>query len=184
MKVSQTLIIRRCWSRSIRPFIILISLTAFAGSAATASDGWNFTAGMGVYTENVYIGSDDYYVTPLPTFKAQYTRGGVSYSISLLEGLGVTYMNQQGGFLASVTINAGDRRNSKEYSVVGFDFDQSDKTEALLKDSPDLFTQIYVSTMFAYPTPVGMVGASLGYYPTTVEYSRDGLEDEVRQGFL
>jgi len=174
----------RCWSQLGRAVLSFVIVLACCATTVVAQQGWDFSVGTGVYTENVYIGSDDYYVTPLPSFKANYTRGAISYSISLLEGLGVTYMNQQHGFLASVTINAGDRRNSEKYSVVCFDVDHSDKTRALLKDSPDLFTQIYVSTMFAYPTPVGMVGASLGYYPTTVEYNRDGIEDEVRQGFL
>ncbi|MCK4413719.1 MAG: MipA/OmpV family protein [Candidatus Eisenbacteria sp.] len=177
-------VIPRRWSQLGRAALSFVLVSACCATTAVAQRGWDFSVGAGVYTENVYSGSDDYYLTPLPTFKAMYTRGGLSYSISLLEGLGVTYMNQQRGFLASVTINAGDRRNSEQYSVVGFDVDHSDKTRTLLRDSPDSFTQIYVSTTFAYPTPVGMVGASLGYYPTTVEYNRDGIDDEVRHGFL
>ncbi|MEA3296239.1 MAG: MipA/OmpV family protein [candidate division Zixibacteria bacterium] len=177
--------IRQRWSRLVRPFIILISLTAFAGSAVVASERWDFTAGMGVYTENVYIGSDDYYVTPLPSFKANFTRGAISYSISLLEGLGVTYVNPRRGFLGSVTINAGNNsRSSDVYSIIGFDVKHSDKIRTFLKDTPDLSTPYYVSAMFAYPTSVGMFGASLGYYPTTVENNQDGIEDDVRHGFL
>lgn len=177
-------VIPRCWSQLGRAVLSFVLVLACCATTVVAQQGWDFSVGMGVYTENVYIGSNDHYVTPLPSFKAIYTRGAASYSISLLEGLGVTYVNSRRGFLTSLTVNVGDRRNSENYSVVAFDVDHSNETRALLRDSPDLFTQIYVSTMFAYPTPVGMFGVSLGYYPTTVEYNRDGIEDEVRQGFL
>ena len=178
-------VIPRCWSQLGRAVLSFVLVSVCCATTAVAQQGWGFSVGMGVYTENVYIGSDDYYVTPLPSFKANYTRGAISYSISLLEGLGVTYVNPRRGFLSSITLNAGNNsRNSDVYSIFGFDVKHSDKTRTFLKDTPDLSTPYYVSAMFAYPAPVGLFGASLGYYPTTVENNQDGNEDEVRLGFL
>jgi len=87
-------------------------------------------------------------------------------------------------FLVNLTANVGDRRNSENYSVVGYDTEYSDKTRALLKDSPDLSTNVYVSAMFAYITSIGVFGVSFGYHPTTIEYNQGGLDNEVGHGFI
>jgi len=35
-----------------------------------------------------------------------------------------------------------------------------------------------------HPVPFGVLGAALGYHPTTVEYEQNEISDELRHGFL
>lgn len=170
------------WGHHLAIMVVLIGMTL--SGTSRAQDGWSFTAGAGVYGENVYFGSGEYYLTPLPTFKATYTRGGVSCSISLLEGLNLTYVDQSRGFISSLEVNAGNRRNCDSYSVAGFDINHSDKTQALLAGTPDVFTELYLKAMFAYPTPVGVMGVSAGYHPTKVEHRQETTPDATKHGFL
>jgi outer membrane scaffolding protein for murein synthesis (MipA/OmpV family) len=146
--------------------------------------GWEFSVGAGIGGETVYSGSDDYYIAPLPSVKASYSSGNVNYSLSILEGLGITYMNPNWGLMASASVNAGATRDREEYTVIGVPVKHSARTRALLAGSPNLNTPLAVTTMLAYPSPIGLFGVSLGIHPTSVEYNRTDRQDETRNGML
>jgi len=171
MKRIQTLI--ACW---------MILLAAQAANAQ--QNGWEFSVGGGVAGEYVYLGSDDYYVAPLPSFKASYTHKNVNYYLSLLDGLGVTYMNPGWGLMMDVNLNAGSYRDPDEYNVVGVPVKHSADTKRLLADTPSLDTPLALTLMLATTTQIGMFGASVAIHPTSVEYQRAGLEDETRTGLI
>lgn len=155
-----------------------------AQSAKNQQNGWKSSVGVGVAGENVYVGSDDYYVVPLPSFKASYTHENVNYSLSLLEGLGVTYMIPDWGLMVDVNLNAGSTRDPEEYTVLGVPVEHSSDTKRLLAGTPSLDTPLALKTMLATPTQIGMLGASVAIHPTSVEYQRTGLEDETRTGLI
>lgn len=169
MKRMQTLI--ACW-------MILLA----AQSANAQQNGWEFSAGGGVAGEYVYPGSDDYHVAPLPSFKASYAHENVNCSLSLLDGIGVTYMNPGWGLIVDVNLNAGSTRDPEEYSVLGVPVKHSADTKRLLAGTPKLDTPLALKTMVAKTTQIGMFGASVTVHPTSVEYQRAGLEDETRTG--
>lgn len=161
---------------------LVVLLTAQTLRAQQSS--WEFSLGAGMGGENVYLGSDDYYISPLPSLNATYTSGNMSYSLSLLDGLGITYMNPNWGLMASVNVNAGATRDSEDYKVIGFSVKHSNKTKTLLEGSPDLNTPLTVTTTLAYTTPVGLFGVSMGYHPTSVKYNQTAQKDETRNGLL
>ena len=146
--------------------------------------GWQFTMGGGIAGENVYPGSDHYYLMPLPNLKAAYDRGSVHYSLSLLEGLQVTWRAPRYGLLASLNINAGDTRKADEYSVLGMAVKHRDDTRRRLAGTPDLDTPLALNAMLAAPSPVGVFGVALTYHPTRVAYPQGDLTDETRGGFV
>ena len=159
--------------------IVLAAQTLYA-----QQPGWEFSLGAGIGGENIYVGSDDYYIAPLPSAKASYTSGNFNYSLSLLEGLGITYMNPSWGLMASVNVNSGATRNSEEYKVVGVSVKHSAKTRTLLEGSPNLNTRLAVTTNLAYVTPIGLFGVSLGIHPTSVAYNQTARKDETRNDML
>lgn len=171
MKHLQTLI--ACW-------MILLA----AQSANAQQNGWKFSVDGGVAGENVYVGSDDYYVAPLPSFKASYSHENVNYSLSLLDGLGVTYMNPAWGLMVDVNLNAGATRDPEEYTVIGVPVKHSSDTKRLLAGTPNLDTPLALTTTLATMTQIGMFGVSAAIHPTSVEYQRPGLEDETRTGLM
>ena len=171
MKRIQTLI--ACW-------MILLA----AQSANAQQNGWEFSVGGGVAGEYVYPGSDDYYVAPLPSFNASYTHENVNYSLSLLDGLGITYMNPGWGLMMDVNLNAGSYRDPDEYTVVGVPVKHNSDTKRLLADTPSLDTPLALTIMLATTTQIGIFGASVAIHPTSVEYPRVGLQDETRTGLI
>lgn len=145
---------------------------------------WQFSIGGGVCSENVYVGSDEYYVTPVPNLNASYKRGNFDCSLSLLEGLGFTYMRPDLGLIANFTINYGPTRHSEEYSVAGITMKHSSRTKELLKGTTNCDTPYAYNTMVASVTPIGLFGISLGIHPTSVEYAAVGRDGETRTGLL
>lgn len=170
--------------KHIKALFVAIAVLLATHMLYAQEAGWNFTLGGGVAGENVYVGSDDYYLMPLPNFKASYAKGSFDYSFSLLDGLGVTYTNQKLGLLTSVTVNAGESRNSQEYSLLGMQVKHSAPTLELLKGTSNLDVPLALDVTLAYLTPVGLFGASLAYNPVTVEYNQTSLKDETRHGFV
>ncbi len=171
--------------KRIKIYLIGIAVLLATQTLPAQETGWGFTVGGGICGENVYVGSDDYYVMPVPNVKASYSKGRVAYSLSVLEGLGVTYMNPNLGLLAGVNINAGETRNSEEYSVLGIPVKHSTKTRKLLEGTPNTETPFAFNLMLAYSSPVGIFGVSLAYHPISVEYNQtDDLKDETRHGYM
>jgi len=157
----------------------------FASQTLHAQEsGWKVSLGAGMAGENVYIGSDDYYITPLPSLNASYASGNVTYSLSILEGLGITYMKPDWGLIASVNINGGATRDTEEYKVMGISIKHADKTKTLLEGSPDLNTPFTVNTTLAYATPVGLFGVSATIHPTSIKYNQVAQKDKTRNGML
>lgn len=164
---------------SIGVQMLFASQTLFAQET-----GWDFSLGGGIASENVYVGSNHIYVTPVPDFSASYTRGSFTYSLSLLEGLSVTYMSEHLGLIASVNANYGETRNPKEYRVLGVHVKHRAETRALLEGTSNLDTPTAFTATLAYPTPIGIFAATLTYHPTNVEYNRADLKDETRHGYV
>lgn len=165
---------------------VSIALTALlAAGAAFAGEGWDFTVDAAALADNTYVGSDEYYVAPLPAFRASRDAGATTWFVSLpLEGIGVSHRNATSGLTGSVSMNFGGLRSPEEYSVVGFPTRHGDKALALLAGSPEIATPIIVEAKVEYPVPFGMLGAALGYHPTSVEYEQVEISDELRHGFL
>lgn len=162
----------------------LCLLTAIGVQPLDAQDSrWTFTAGVGIGGENVYPGSDDYYVSPLPSMSASYRSGNLSYSISILDGVGITYIIPKWGLIATANVNAGARRDPAGYSVLGISVDHSEATRELLADSPDLDAPLVLSTTLLRATPIGLIGASLDVHRTTVGSFR-AQPDHVRTGLV
>ncbi|MBD3218104.1 MAG: hypothetical protein GF310_07500 [candidate division Zixibacteria bacterium] len=171
-----------CNSMKMILFTALITLGLMV--TASAESNWNFTLGAGVYGEGVYKGSDDYYVTPLPAFKATYLSGQFLYSFSILEGISATYMNQKYGLMSTINVNFGYKRDSEEFSVVGVPVKHSDKTSRFLEGTPNLETPATISFSLDYLTQAGMIGINIAYHPTKMEYDRNGYEDNTRHGVV
>lgn len=146
--------------------------------------GWEISLGAGMAGENVYLGSNDYYITPLPSLNASYASGNVTYSLSLLDGVGITYMKPNWGLMASVNVNAGATRDPEAYKVMGISVKHAGKTKALLEGSPDLNTSFTVNTTLAYATPVGLFGVAATIHPTSVKYNQATQKDETRNGMV
>lgn len=153
--------------------------------SAPAQDGWDFTVDAGVFAESVYVGSDEYYVTPLPSFRASRSAGAFTYFISLpLEGIGVSHTHAGSGLTSSLTVNFGGQRQAGEYSVVGFPVKHSDRTRDLLAGSPDVATPVFVEASVDYPTALGILGASVGYHPTSVEDDLANRDETMKHGLI
>ena len=144
----------------------MIAITAMPSAAQ--QPGWAFTVGAGVGSENVYPGAEEFFVTPLPSASASYTAGTTSYSISILEGLGITHVIPQWGLIANANINAGPRRDSSGYSVLGVSIDHTASTQALLVGSPDLDAPVVLNASLLRATPIGLIGASVAVHRTSV----------------
>lgn len=149
--------------------------------SAAQQPGWTFTAGLGVGSENVYPGAEDFFVTPLPSASASYTAGSTSYSISILEGLGITHVIPRWGLIADVNLNAGPRRDAAGYSVLGVEIDHTPSTQALLVGAPDLDAPFVLKASLLRATPIGLLGASVGVHRTSVESPQ---QQETRTGLL
>ncbi len=172
------------WTRVTKICLaVLIALTC-TEKMAEAKDGWDFAMGGGVYSSNVYVGSEDYYITPFPTVEAVYGMDDVSLSLSLLNGIGVTYFNQENGLIGDITLTSGEERDSEEYSVLWIAKDHSERTKRLLADSPKVSTPIVVNGMIGYQVLNGIIGANIGYHLIDVDYTLAGQKDPDYQGIL
>jgi outer membrane scaffolding protein for murein synthesis (MipA/OmpV family) len=161
---------------------VLAMLGLFLASVYPAENGWEVELGAGILRSPVYAGSDDWYVAPIPGFEVAYSTGRLSFSASLLDGLGATYVDERYGLLASVGINFGEERDSEEYSLVVVPTDHSERAGRLLEGTPTVRGLLKADLTLGALTPIGLVGAALGYRPTTVDYG-DGQE-RTYNGFL
>jgi len=170
--------------QSIKAIMIAAILLLIIKTLPAQRSNWEFQLGGGICSENVYLGSDDYYVTPLPNFKASYTGGSFTYSISILEGLGINYMKPILGFYTGLNINVGETRNTEEYSVAGVSVKHNKKTQKLLEGTPDTETQLALDLMLIYPSRIGLLGLSMAYHPTQVRYNEGDMKETIRNGYI
>lgn len=177
-------IIRKLGAKKAAVLFLAITASLMAGPAR-AAEGWVFTGGVGVLSTNVYVGSDDSFVVPLPTLTAEYSKGAASYSVSVLEGLTATYYSEDYGLLGSLNLTFGNERDPDNYYLAGISFKHSDKTRRLLEGTPSVSSAAAVlNASLQYPTAYGVLGASLGYHPTTVDHRVSGLDDDFRNGLI
>jgi len=148
-----------------RRWILLGLVAALTAPFAAADDGWAFSFGGGVLHEPVYEGSADTYRTPVPAARVEYTAGALSLSASLLDGLGVSYIHERSGVLGSIGVVPGPERNPDGYAPLFTEIDHSAETRRLLAGTPTVRSPVEADLMVGAVTPVGVVGATLGYRP-------------------
>jgi hypothetical protein len=110
-------------------------------------------------------------MSPFPSVDVSYTTGGLSISASILDGLGVSYMHEGRGVLGSVSVNFGAERDSEGYSFLATNVDHDRRTRELLEDTPAVRTVVAADATLGVLTPVGVLGTTVGYRPSVVEYS-------------
>jgi outer membrane scaffolding protein for murein synthesis (MipA/OmpV family) len=150
----------------------LLLLTLMAGCASrflAAEDGWGVSLGAGLVRSPVYEGSGDYYISPVPDVNVGYTTGGLSFSASLLNGLGISCMHSESGFLANINVAQGPERDSEVYTPLIDEVEHSGDTQRLLEDTPTARSPVSTELTVGTATPVGLVGMTIGYRPTVVE---------------
>jgi outer membrane scaffolding protein for murein synthesis (MipA/OmpV family) len=168
-------------------WIIAGTAAAFAlvgASVACAEDGFEMSIGAGVVGAPVYEGAREYYATPIPSVDLSWTRGGFSLSASVLDGLGVSYLHGGSGVLCSATLNSGETRSREEYAPLFSPVEHSRRTQRMLEGTPDASGLLAADATSGVITPVGLVGATAGYRPTTLDYPAGGADDETLHGFL
>jgi outer membrane scaffolding protein for murein synthesis (MipA/OmpV family) len=149
-----------------------------------AEDGFEMSVGAGVVGAPVYEGAREYYATPIPTIDLSWSRGGLSLSASILDGLGVTYFHGGSGILLGASLNSGETRAHDRYSPLVTEVDHSSRTQRRLAATPDAAGILAADATAGMITPVGLVGAVAGYRPTALDYPGDSASDETLNGFL
>jgi outer membrane scaffolding protein for murein synthesis (MipA/OmpV family) len=170
--------------RTITSVTIAVIILIMTKTLSAQDSNWEFQLGGGICSENVYLGSDNYYVTPLPNFKASYTGGRFSYSISILEGLSIHYMKPILGFYTSINFNVGETRNTEEYSVAGVAVKHNTRTRDLLEGTLNTETQLALDVMMIYPSRIGLFGLSMAYHPTKVGFDQENVKETTRDGYV
>ncbi len=170
----------RCASRDLRSgpaartAILLGAALLFAVPAAFAGEGWEFSLGAGGFASSAYPGSDERFLAPVPMAKAAYSSGGFEASASVMEGLGLRYVDMEARVFASLGLNFGEKRGAEEFSAGLFSRRHDAETRSLLEGSPETESLLRAGLKLGWISPVGVVGASLDYHPTRVEGA--GLE--------
>lgn len=161
--------------------LALVMILPFAPSRAVGqTEHWESCLGGGVYVSPVYPGSDTAYAVAMPYARVVYTRNRISCAASLLDGLGITYTNEDNGLITAVSMNTGDERNSRTYTVLGETRRHSEKVRRLLDGTPTVSTGLRTEIMLGLVSQFGVVGWSLDYHPT--RQSGDG--HRLYHGFL
>ena len=164
----------------VLPTILAFVLAVFAPPSASAQ-GWDLELRVGAITEPIYPGSDDAYLVPIVDLQASTRRGAWSWSASLLQGLDLTWFDPQRGWLVALNVNQGDERRPDVYSVAGFERDHDDATRRLLAGSNEVSNPVNATVTLGRLTPIGIVGVSLAYLPTTLESTDD---DDLAHGLV
>ncbi len=173
-----------------RTLMLLVLIAGCCAPFAAAQDGWDLSVGAGVAQTPVYEGSESYFMSPFPAVDVSYTTGGVSISASILDGLGVSYMHEGLGIFGSVSVNFGEERDSEGYSFLATQVDHDKRTRKLLEDTPTVRTVVAADATLGVLTPVGVLGTTIGYRPSVVEYngasgpSGGGGTDTTYQAFV
>ncbi len=154
-----------------RTLMLLVLIAGCCAPFAAAQDGWDLSVGAGVAQTPAYEGSESYFMSPFPSVDVSYTTGAVSISASILDGLGVSYMHEGLGILGSVSVNFGEERDSEGYSFLATQVDHDKRTQKLLEDTPTVRTVVAADATLGVLTPVGVLGTTIGYRPSVVEYN-------------
>lgn len=158
-----------------RTLVLLVLVIGCLAPFASAEDGWDLTLGAGIVQSPVYEGSRDYYLSPFPTVAVSYTTGEVSFSASLIEGLGVTYANSDRGVLTSLSVSPGSERSRDGYDLLFRHADHTRETSRLLEGTPTAKGIVTTNFTLGFVTPVGLVGTGVGYVPTSTGKTYHGF---------
>lgn len=170
----------RTLRRAMVALALVMILPVTPSRAVGQAENWESCLGGGVYVSPVYPGSDTVYAVAMPYARVGYTRNRISYAASLLDGLGMTYSNEDNGLIVAVSMNTGDERDSRTYSVIGETRRHSEKVRRLLEGTPTVSTGVRTDIMLGLVSRFGLVGWSLEYHPT--RQSGDG--HRLYHGFL
>jgi len=163
--------------------VVLLCLACVLENAL-ADNQWDFTVGGGFYRDSVYAGSDDFYVVPVPIARASYARGNLSFYLSLLNGIGVSWFNEEKGLTASTSVRYGQERDSREYSLMGIMAVHSERTKRLLADTPTASAPVVYDATISCRALKGTIEASVEWYPTSVDYHLAGQQDRDFNGLI
>ncbi len=150
-------------------FLLIALIVGCATPFVNAQEGWEISLGAGLAQSPVYEGSEDYYVSPFPAVDVGYTTGSFSFSASILDGLGLSYMHPEGKLLTSISVAPGAGRDSDGYSLLFSQADHSKQTQELLEDTPTVRGIVSTDLTIGTITRVGLFAASVGYRPTDAE---------------
>jgi len=170
-------------NRVINIILIGLCFLTFGSPNALA---WETSGEVGaglLYTE-VYTGSDEFYLTPLPIFKIALEGERNSIYLSIIDGVGVRHIFGTNGYFTDISLNFGSERDSQHYTVMGFERSHSDRTKSFLKNTPTVSTDVIGKMAFGYSAQWGTIICSAEYHPTKVDYSDSLTEDENLEGFL
>lgn len=152
----------------MKKLFLLILLAVPAAPCLAAEEGWDFSLGAGLLVAPVYEGSGDTCVSPLPRLSISYSTGSLSFSASLLDGLGISYLHGGSGILASLKVAPGPGRDSEGYSTLLTKAAHSDGTQRLLEGTPAARGVVSTDLTLGALTAVGLFGVTVGYRPTQV----------------
>ena len=168
----------------LKSWLLSFCFVCIMTGTTLAQDGWDFSVGAGVYSENVYTGSDDLYVAPGLLVQVGYSLGDFGFSLNLHEGPSMVYTNKETGIQGKLEVSFDQERDSQSYSVFGRDEDHSDTTKRLLQDTPTVATEVAPKLSAELPTSLGMWGVSVAYHSTSVDYPIAGQMDKDYAGWL
>jgi outer membrane scaffolding protein for murein synthesis (MipA/OmpV family) len=160
---------------SHRKTFVAAALLLCVALSAPAEDRWSFSLGGGALASNVYLGADEFYVAPLPFFRAAYRTGKIEFFASVLDGLGLQYLDMGHHLFATAGVNLGSKRDSETYNALLIPIDHSARTKRLLAGAATAWNPAYAFCLLGWISPVGILGGALYYQPTIVSGESDQL---------
>jgi hypothetical protein len=108
-------------------------------------------------------------MAPAPILKVSYGVGNLNLYASFLDGLGIQYLDMERRVLVGGAVNFGRNRDDEGYRAVLFPRDYGRRIAEHLAGSPAASSLLRAESMLGWVSPVGILGVSLKYFPTTVE---------------
>lgn len=165
----------------LAPITILSALLiALSVPPARALEGLEVSAGAGGYLMPAYLGSSESVFIPVPVGRVAYNNKGNNYYLSLNDGLGVSRFDASRKLVGSLSLNGGEKRNSRWYESLSGRVAHPASVKELLAGTPDVSSPLRAEAMLGRVTGAGIFGVILGYYPSRVqlaggERTYDGL---------
>ena len=170
----------RTVSRSPLKTIVAAALLFVAAFPALAEEPWSLAIGGGALAANTYSGAEEFFVSPLPFFRASYAARKTEFFASSIDGLGFNYVDRERRLFASGGVNLGEKRDSEQYSAIILSMDHRAETKRFLTGSPTAWNPASVFGMLGWISPFGILASALYYQPTLVT----GETDELFHAFV